>query len=117
MTDADVGTGTNNAEAPAVLPPPIYTGTNLGDKSPQRYNFRQIANELLPSVATWLASALGALAVLFLIWAGIQFLTAEGDPEKVGAATKTALYVIVGVVLVMFAYAMVYLFLSLFAPA
>lgn len=111
-------TATPSPTTPAVIrAPDIIAPASLGQRNASRYSYREIATTLLPSVATWLASALGALAVLFLIWAGIQFLTAEGDPEKIGAATKTALYVIAGVVLVMFAYAMVYLFLSLFVPA
>lgn len=116
VSPGTTSSGTTTTTPPVIRTPEIIAPSSLGTRNASRYSYREIANTLLPSVATWLASALGALAVLFLIWAGIQFLTAEGDPEKIGAATKTALYVIAGVVLVMFAYAMVYLFLSIFTP-
>lgn len=115
-TTSGTTSGATTTTPPVIRAPEIIAPSSLGTRNASRYSYREIANTLLPSVATWLASALGALAVLFLIWAGIQFLTAEGDPEKIGAATKTALYVIAGVVLIMFAYAMVYLFLSIFTP-
>lgn len=94
----------------------FYTGEFQSD-DPSRYSLDGLINTVLPGAARWIAGFLGAIAVLFLIWAGIQFLTAEGDPDKISQATKTAFYVIAGVLLVMFASALVYLFLTIFSPA
>lgn len=118
------------APAPAPTPTPdpgvtTTTTTTIGNfytgefqsKDPSRYSLNGLINVLLPGAARWIAGFLGAIAVLFLIWAGIQFLTAEGDPEKITQATKTAFYVIAGVLLVMFASALVFLFLTIFSPA
>lgn len=93
----------------------FYTGP-LRDSGPNQYTLTNLTTKVLPAAAGWIASFLGAIAVLFLIWAGIQFLTAEGEPDKIAQATKTAFYVIAGVLLLMFASALVYLFLTIFAP-
>lgn len=82
-----------------------------------RYSLENIANNLLPSVATYLGGFIAAVAVVFLVWAGVQFLTAGGDEEKIGKAAKTAFYIIGALVLMSFAYALVALFLSLFNPS
>lgn len=94
----------------------FYTG-DFRSQDPARYSLNGLINTVLPGAARWIAGFLGALAVLFLIWAGIQFLTAGGEPEKISQATKTAFYVIAGVLLVMFASALVFLFLTIFSPA
>jgi|CXWL01.1.fsa_nt_gi outer membrane murein-binding lipoprotein Lpp len=95
---------------------PFYTGGLYKNTDPSRYSIDGLVNIVLPGAAKWIAGFLGALAVIFLIWAGIQFLTADGEPEKISQAIKTAFYVIAGVLLMMFASALVYLFLTIFAP-
>ena len=82
----------------------------------KNYSISNLTSTILPGVAVWVASFLAAVAVLFLIVAGLQFLTAGGDPEQISKATRTAFYVLAGVLLVMFAYAIVYLFISIFTP-
>ncbi|GEM_PF-4477396 len=99
----------------------FYSGTfSNKDKSgnptgPQKYSINNVANSLIPSVATWITSFLGALAVLSLFYSGYEFLTAGGDAEKVSHAAKSAYYVALGLVLMMFAYAIVYLLLTIFS--
>lgn len=50
---------------------------------------------------------IGALALIFVIWGGIQFVTSGGDAEKTTKARNTLLYAIIGVVVVVLAYAIV----------
>lgn len=38
------------------------------------------------------------LAVVFLIWAGIQYITSRGEGEKAEKATKSIIYALVGLV-------------------
>lgn len=106
----------NPAPPPEPAPAPFYTD-KFFETTGNEYSVDWLVGTFLPRAAQWIAGFLGALAVLFLIWAGIQFLTAEGDADKISQATKTAFYVIAGVLLVMFASAMVYLFLTIFAPS
>jgi len=110
------------ADLPVTPPKPVapifYEGTAVStDKAKyQLTGTGSLTETLLPGIASYIAGFLGAIAILFLIWAGIQFLTAEGEPDKIAQATKTAFYVIAGLLLVIFAYALVYLFLTVFAP-
>lgn len=108
------GPGEKQPTTEEVKLPPIFKG-DLG-KDPSRYTIKGLTEVILPGVAKWVAAFLGALAVIFLIVAGIQFLMAGGEPEKITKAAKTAFYVIAGVLLVMFAYALVFLFLTIFSP-
>lgn len=97
--------------------PTIYTGGLVGDENnASRYDIKNIRDTLLPSVAAWLAQFLGAIAVLALIWAGVLFLTAGGEAEKIGKASKTAFYTLAALLLMMFGYVLVYLFLTIFTP-
>jgi hypothetical protein len=75
-----------------------------------------VTERLLPKLANWITGFLAAISVLFLMYAGYEYMTAGGEEEKLTHARNTALYVIAGVILMMFAYALVYLFLTLFTP-
>lgn len=43
--------------------------------------------------------------VVFFIWSGLQFILAQGNPEKLGKAKKTFLYTIIGTLLILGAWA------------
>lgn len=122
-TDSPGDPATSESPATSVQPPtsrggtPIYSGQFSTTRNAERYSFTNVVTNLLPSVATWLAGFLAALAVIFLIVAGFQFITAGGEPDKITQASKTAFYVLAGVLLSMFAYAIVYLILTIFTPA
>ena len=55
-------------------------------------------NTALTRITNFLFYLLMAVAVLFLIAAGIQFVTAQGDPEKIKKARDYVLYALIGVV-------------------
>lgn len=50
---------------------------------------------------------LGALAVIMIIYSGIQYVISVGDSGKIQKAKNTLIYSIVGLVVAMFAYAIV----------
>jgi len=116
--DAVGEAGRSTAENLSAPPQPsdIYTGNFFNRSTDSRYTLQGVVDTLLPGVARWIAGFLAALGVIFLIYAGIQFLTAGGEEEKISEAIKTAVYVVAGLLLTMFAYALVYLFLTLFSP-
>jgi hypothetical protein len=98
-------------------PPSIYSGGLLGPESTEgRYSIQNIRDNLLPSVARWVAGLLGAIAVLALIWSGVLFLTAGGDADSISKAVKSAFYTLAALLLMMFGYVLVYLFLTIFTP-
>jgi arginine exporter protein ArgO len=47
------------------------------------------------------------LAVFFIIFAGVSYMLAEGNPEKAAAARKRLINAVVGLVIVMVAIVMV----------
>lgn len=53
------------------------------------------------------ASVMGFLAVGMIIYGGFMLLTAQGDPAKIKRGKDVVTYSIVGVILVMLAYAIV----------
>jgi hypothetical protein cdivTM_30108 len=53
------------------------------------------------------ASVMGFLAVGMIIYGGFMLLTAQGDPAKIKRGKDVVTYSIIGVILVMLAYAIV----------
>ena len=51
----------------------------------------------LETLTNWLFTLLLIIAVIFLIIAAFTFITASGDPEKVGKARNFVLYALIGV--------------------
>ena len=56
------------------------------------------------NVALWVV---GVLAVIMLIWGGIKYATSAGDANKVTSAKNTVMYAVIGLVVAIFAYAIV----------
>ena len=48
-----------------------------------------------------------AIAVGAILYAGVLYMTSQGDPEKLAKAKKALLYAIVGILLVVFSWAIV----------
>ena len=63
----------------------------------------QLIDRLKPVIWT----VFGFIALLCFVYAGIMFLTAGGNPDKVGAARKAFLYGVVGIVVGIIAYGIV----------
>ncbi len=63
---------------------------------------------LLNTIANWIFSVLLAVAVIFILWAALDFVTGGGDPGKVTTARQKLLYAIVGIVVAVAAKGIVY---------
>ena len=50
----------------------------------------------------------GAVAVFLIIWSGIKFVNSGGDPKKVEGARKVMTYAIIGAILVLSSFAILY---------
>lgn len=53
--------------------------------------------ELLCTVASWFFTILVVVAIIFILAAAFNYLTARGDAEKVGAANQALIYSAVAV--------------------
>lgn len=72
-------------------------GVNEGDSTLKGFIVRIINDYILTSAA--------ALAILFIVIGGIQYITSQGNEEKVSVAKKTLTYAIIGLVIIVFSLA------------
>ncbi len=49
----------------------------------------------------------GSVAVIFIIWSGIQYIMSGGDPKKAEGAKKTLTWSIIGLLLIVFSVAII----------
>jgi len=54
-------------------------------------------------VGTYLVSAIGLIAVIFLIKAGFDYVISGGDPKKTEQSQKAILYILIGLVICLIA--------------
>jgi hypothetical protein len=52
----------------------------------------------LGNIADWIFYILIGVSVLFIVIAGIEYVTAQGDPEKIKAAGQKVLYALIGII-------------------
>ena len=72
------------------------------------------ASNLVGNVVTILLIIAVILALFFLIWGGIRWITSGGDKGKVDAARQTITAAIVGLILAFLAYAILNIILLIF---
>ncbi len=58
---------------------------------------------LISKVIVFVLDFLGLIAVLFIIIAGIRLIVSQGEEEQKEKAKKTILYVIIGLIIILFA--------------
>lgn len=59
------------------------------------------------NVIDWAVGLAGLVAVLFIIFSGIKFLTSGGDPKQVEGAKKTMTYAIAGLIIILLAFTLI----------
>ncbi len=69
----------------------LFNGVNTSELSG--------VNQLLTNAALLLSYIVGALAVIFVIIGGIQYITSGGSSDRISSAKKTIVYAIGGVLL------------------
>ena len=53
--------------------------------------------DIIAVVSNWVFAIFLAIAVIFLVLGAFEFVTGEGNPEKVSSAKKRLLYAIIGI--------------------
>ena len=61
--------------------------------------------ELVSNVAYYIGIIGGALAFIYLLYSGIMYITANGNPDQAKKAQTGILNAIIGLVIIVFAYA------------
>ena len=64
-------------------------------------------NTAIMNATNWLLGFVAMIAVLVIIWGGINYIASAGDEDRARTAKKTITYGIMGVVIAGFAYAIV----------
>jgi type IV secretory pathway VirB2 component (pilin) len=64
-------------------------------------------SEVVLNITDWILGFAGILALLFIIWGGIQYTTASGNEDQMQNAKKTIQWGIIGLVIVGLSYAIV----------
>jgi hypothetical protein len=87
---------------------PGYTGTQLCNALPV-FGGRAVSDvpSFIAASMSWLATVIGTLALVMIIFAGAQMIFSQGDPQGVTRAKASMTYAIYGLVLVLFAYVVV----------
>lgn len=63
--------------------------------------------KIIGNITTWVLGFSAAVAVLFLIVGGLQYITASGNEKRAEAAKSTILYAVIGLVVILLAYVVV----------
>lgn len=64
-------------------------------------------NGVFTHITSIALAIVGALSVIMLIWGGVRYIISGGDSKKITDAKNTILYAIIGLVIAVFAYAIV----------
>ena len=60
---------------------------------------------VIKNVIQWALIFAGVVALFLIIFAGFKFVTSKGDPQEVDNAKKTLTYAIIGLLLILFSFA------------
>jgi hypothetical protein len=63
--------------------------------------------QIIGAIIGWASGLAGALFMLYLIWGGIEWMTAAGSPDRLKSGQKKILYAIFGIVIVVLSYFLV----------
>ncbi len=86
---------------------PSTNNSNITITNPLGSGGPSTLDELLEKISDFIFTVTLALAPIFFLYAGYQFLTAAGDPKKVQTATSTIKWAIIGVAIALISSALV----------
>lgn len=68
--------------------------------------------EIVKSITNILMFLIGAVAVIMIVIGGFKYTTSNGNAEQIKSAKNTIMYAVIGVVVALFAYAIVNFIIS-----
>ncbi|MFH1759395.1 MAG: pilin [Patescibacteria group bacterium] len=72
---------------------------------------------ILNNIIFWFQAIIFVIAVIMVLWAAYLYVTASGNSEKVGQATKTIIYAVIGIAVALLAFGIVPIVSSLLGGA
>ncbi|MFH0905384.1 MAG: hypothetical protein V1826_01550 [bacterium] len=91
-----------------LLPLPALAISDPGIAPDESANVSDIGGfigSILITVGDWMLAVAGLLTVLYLIWAGIQYITGSGGGPE--AAKKQIINAVIGIIVIVLAYAII----------
>ena len=70
-------------------------------------NYQTILGSVLSNVVDRLLFVAGAAAIIYLIWAGIQYISSAGNPDKIKLARAAIFNAIIGIAIITAAYGII----------
>jgi hypothetical protein len=99
------------------LPPTVLAGDiiNLQDTTGPYSNIYGLRpSAYVRTAINLMLGVAGVLAFLYLLWGGIQWITAGGDKDAIDKARKRIMYALVGLTITFSAYTLLYIIRILF---
>jgi hypothetical protein len=91
----------------AVIGLPMTTGIAMAAPTVELLNTSKSVGDIIQSVITWVLGFSAAIAVLFIIYGGIQYVISAGNDARVASAKKTLTFAIIGLIVIILAGAIV----------
>lgn len=85
---------------------PLIDLQKIFGNEPEKFDLTKIG-DALGEVTNIMFGLAGTVALIFLLWGGILYLTAGGSSEQAGKAKSTLTWAIIGLIVVIAAYAIV----------
>lgn len=85
---------------------PVAEGANMARGSGMPTELTT-ADGALTNITNTLLRAIGLIAVVMLVFGGFKYIISGGDSSKVSSAKNTIIYAIIGLIIVILAYAIV----------
>ncbi len=77
-----------------------YSAPALAQVDPSTGLTMRPLKDIINSMINWLLGISTGLAVLFLVYGGVQYVTAAGDDSQTGDAKKIITYAILGLIVI-----------------
>ena len=92
-----------------VLPGSVLAGAGLKPvTNPTRISSRQDPEKFATEIINWFLGFVGLVAVAMFIYGGVLYLAAAGNDEQAGKGKKVMLYAVVGIIVILMAWTIVY---------
>ena len=91
----------------ALLPASVFAAAELPTITPVAPTGDMSIATLLSTIIYWILGLSGAIAVLFLILGGLQYITSSGNKDKAEQAKQTILYAVIGLIVIALSFVIV----------
>ena len=86
--------------AMSLLPASAFAAETIPGITPVTPTGDMSVAAVLSTIIYWILGLSGAIAVLFLILGGLQYVTSSGNKDKAEQAKQTILYAVIGLIVI-----------------